>query len=176
VVTLKADPFDPSASKEDRWCMSFQAVGLLGLREPDLSIRENWQYPTRPVTIDQRSRFRFGYNPQRLAQDFIFPLPGEEGWDEDRGKKEAEASKEAEERFSTMPLVWVRLEDVMQAAKEAGWLQGVEITTWERNLNEKKSDCGSLRAKFLKDAKKCAEVVNGTTPSTAVGDVEMANG
>ncbi|KAF2455945.1 hypothetical protein BDY21DRAFT_270287, partial [Lineolata rhizophorae] len=98
------DPSAPAERRDERWMPSFQAVGILGLHEPDLAEFPAWE--KREFTPALRRRFLRGYDIRQLAEDQRFVPEGMAGYDPDAI---AHRLREATEQFLSMePLWWVK--------------------------------------------------------------------
>lgn len=117
------DPDRPTHLPRETYVMSFQAVGILGLPEPDLALADapycNW--PRKPVTQAQRGNLIGKYDVARLAQDQRFPVPGMVGYD---GAHIQASIKEARKQLMLMEgLYWIPLNLLRDAVSQDPFLK-----------------------------------------------------
>jgi ankyrin repeat protein len=120
------DPDRPAHLPREPYVMSFQAVGILGLPEPDLALADApyCDWPRKPVTQPQRENLIGKYDIARLAQDERFPLPGMTGYD---GPKIQARIKEARKQLMDMEgLYWIPLHLLRDAVRDDPFLKPLE--------------------------------------------------
>ena len=113
--------------RNEKWIMSFQVVGLLGL--PELHLEEFPLWEKRPVPQEQKEYFLRGYPIDKLAQYYQFPddAPTIEEANQDLDEC-AQLLERTKQQFRKMePLFYVRLEDVLEKAKEYKHLDGLNL-------------------------------------------------
>lgn len=118
-------PPDSIGLAVEQWMMSFQAVGILGLSEPNVQqFFPEWE--TRPVSSDQRHRFLRSYDISVLAQDAHMPCEDDDDFDLSAVDK---AAAEAREQFLAMDnLVWIKVADFEAAVAQQEWLRSLTLT------------------------------------------------
>lgn len=133
------DPACDESKRSEKWIMSFQVVGLLGL--PELHLEEFPSWEKRPVPQDQKEYFLRGYFIDKLAQYFQFPddAPTIEEANQDLDEC-AQLLERTKQQFRKMePLYYVRLEDLLDKTKEYKHLDGLDLPVI-RGPNLRKSD------------------------------------
>lgn len=125
-----------TARRDEKWMMSYQAVGILGLPELDLSdhgpcssaispnVLQDWE--RREVTDKQRALFLRGHCIiEQLAQHHRFPPEGSSAYDHVAISK---IVADTRERFMRMsPLYWIKYEDFVSAVPTYPHLQGLDL-------------------------------------------------
>ncbi|KAF2805132.1 uncharacterized protein BDZ99DRAFT_363880, partial [Mytilinidion resinicola] len=109
---------DSSVQTDDPWMMSFQAAGILGLPELDLAYMDPpySEWSRKEVTPQQRELFLRKYDIAKLAQDFRFPMEGEEEFDYEKIQRSINDTKQ---QFLNMEgLYWIPLESFAMVARE----------------------------------------------------------
>lgn len=133
------DPVCDESRRGERWIMSFQVVGLLGL--PELHLEEFPSWEKRPVPQDQKEYFLRGYFIDKLAQYFQFPddAPTIEEANQDLDEC-AQLLERTKQQFRKMePLYYVKLDDLLDKVKEYKRLDGLDLHVI-RGPNLRKSD------------------------------------
>lgn len=121
------DPACEESKRTEKWIMSFQVVGLLGL--PELHLEEFPSWEKRPVPQDQKEYFLRGYPIDKLAQYYQFPddAPTIEEANQDLDEC-AQLLEHTKQQFKSMePLYYVRLDDLLEKAKEYKHVDGLVL-------------------------------------------------
>jgi ankyrin repeat protein len=146
---------DPSVQADDPWMMSFQAAGILGLPELDLAYLDPpySEWLRKEVTQQQREIFLRKYDIAQLAQDFRFPMPGDEDFDDGKIQRSID---DARQQFLDMEgLYWIPLESFTTVAKETPPLEDLmdslcSSKAWPARINEEgKSPGFASKPSFL---------------------------
>ncbi|KAF2503331.1 hypothetical protein BU16DRAFT_37148 [Lophium mytilinum] len=147
---------DPSVQADDPWMMSFQAAGILGLPELDLAYMEPpySEWSRKEVTPQQRELFLRKYDIAKLAQDYRFPMEGEEDFNY---KKIQQSINDAKEQFLSMEgLYWIPLDSFAMVAKEIPALKDLmgsicSSKAWPAHIKEESRSPGFVKRPSFMD-------------------------
>ncbi|KAK8246239.1 hypothetical protein HDK90DRAFT_407228 [Phyllosticta capitalensis] len=108
------EPMCPESQRDQLWMLSFQAVGILGLPELDLSTDfPAWE--RKDVTTSQRHAYLETYDISQLSEDPLFDRQDWPGYDPE---KQHAMKQEDKVKFLAMdPLYWIRYDDFIEATK-----------------------------------------------------------
>lgn len=108
------EPMCPETQRDQLWMLSFQAVGILGLPELDLSTDfPAWE--RKDVTTSQRHAYLETYDISQLSEDPLFDRQDWPGYDPE---KQHAMKQEDKVKFLAMdPLYWIRYDDFIEATK-----------------------------------------------------------